>query len=528
MSEENLATVPVSVDLHATAPLEAGWASWRPAAALLAYLALYLVMRLLEQGGLERDDAEMVYLAQDMRLGYGTQPPLYVWLQWLAFRWFGQNRFALVLVKELALALLYLAVAGAARTLVGRQGAIAASAALLLFPQIAWEALRIQTHSVLATALAASALWSYAGLLGKPGRLRYAGFGLVCGLGLLAKYNVGIFLAGIVGASWMVPDHRRRLWRPDAWIVPAVATIVLLPHLSWVVRHPDAAFAATLHKMQDGTSHLSYGLNLITGAVELLSTMASFVAVPCIVFAAVCWPMRKRLAIDARAPASRFMLSLYGICLLLLAALVLSGRVGLIKERWMMPILFGLPLTALVVLPGLRTPRACRAIVRVAAVVALLALAALAARTWLGPAWGRVVAANYPYASLAEALVRMQVRGAPATTVIVTDDVMLAGNLRFDCPGLRTLLVDDVVRAPFKLRGQAILVTQWSDPRALASAVRAVYPALRSFGASDLTLPLRLGAHGTMTFTVQRIEAGGAGATTGRVPQTNAPAAPRR
>jgi hypothetical protein len=513
--------MPICDPAPDTPPADPGVRSRRPAWLLVAYLATYLAMRLLEHGGLERDDAEIVYLAQDLRLGYGTQPPLYVWLQWLAFQMVGQNRFSLAGVKVAALAMLYVAVAGAGRPLIGRRAAIVAAAALLLFPQFAWEALRIQTHSVLAAALAALALWSYMGLLEQPDRLRYAGFGLACGLGLLAKYNVGIVLAGIVGAGALVPEHRRRVWRPDAWIVLVVAILVTLPHWIWVAQHTDAAFAATLHKMQDGTGDLSYGSRVLGGMTGLLSALASFVALPCIVFAAVAWRRHVRLLVDRHTPAGRFMAGLYAICLLLLVAVVLTGRVGLVKERWLMPILFALPLAALIWLPELRRVEACRTIVRVAAVAAVSVLALLAGRSWLGPLWGRVVAAHHPYALLADALVR----DGPMATV-VTDDVMLAGNLHFARPGLHTLLADDVSRMPHLPPGPVLLVTQYGNMGALTDAVRAVRavrPVARPMDESRLTLPLQSGAAGDMTFTVRRVEAIETGPTAAHAPQKNAP-----
>jgi hypothetical protein len=144
----------------------------RPLLALLAYCLAYLAIRLVVQGALERDEAEIVYLTQQLRLGYGTQPPLYAWLQWLSFEAFGINRFSLLLPKELALAMTCVGIFQAARPLIGRGGALAVSASLALFPQVVWEALRIQTHSVLMTAIAAVTLWMYFALLRRPSLAR--------------------------------------------------------------------------------------------------------------------------------------------------------------------------------------------------------------------------------------------------------------------------------------------------------------------------------------------------------------------
>src|SRR5690606_3921831 len=103
--------------------------------------------------------AEQALVSQRLRLGYGTQPPLYSWLQWILFQVFGLNLFALSALKNLLLFSTYASLFFLARPLIGNGPAMAASASLLLFPQIAWESQRDLTHSVLLTALACATLW---------------------------------------------------------------------------------------------------------------------------------------------------------------------------------------------------------------------------------------------------------------------------------------------------------------------------------------------------------------------------------
>jgi hypothetical protein len=503
MSDEHLAAAPTPVDAHAASELQRRADALRPLLAVLAYFVAYLVLRLAEQGGLERDEAEIVYLARDLRLGYGTQPPLYTWLQWLAFQAFGLDRFALVIVKDLSMVATFVTLYCAARALAGRNGALVAAATLLLFPQIGWEALRTQTHSVLMTTLACTLLWSYVALLGRQSPARYACFGLVAGLGMLAKYNFGMLLAGVVGASLMVPEHRRLLWKRQAWIAPALAMLVLAPHAGWVVQHPDAAFAGTLRKMQDGSGNAPYLRRVGQGALEILSGVAAYVALPAIVFGAVGRPWRKGLDCAVRAPMRRFFLCLYGLCFLQLALLVLTGQVGTIKERWLTPALFSLPLAAVVMLPALRTPEAARKILRIATAAGLLMLALLPGRTWLGPVFGKAVAPHYPYAPLAETLQRRY----PMARAVITDDIMLAGNLRFVRPGLHPLLLDDALqdglRGRRRLDGLVLLVSQDGDKPGLAARFRSAYPGARPAGGERMVLPLRLGGKGTLGFNAQ-------------------------
>ena len=499
MSDEHLAAAPKPLDAQRASTLQRRADALRPLLAVLAYFIAYLVLRLAEQGGRERDEAEIVYLARDLRLGYGTQPPLYTWLQWLAFQAFGLDRFALVIVKDLSMVATFATLYCAARPLAGRNGALVASATLLLFPQIGWEALRTQTHSVLMTTLACTLLWSYVALLGKQSPARYACFGLVAGLGMLAKYNFGMLLAGVVGASLMVPEHRRLLWKRQAWIVPALGLLVLAPHAGWVVQNPDAAFAATLRKMQDGSGNAPYLRRVGQGALEILSGVAAYVALPAIVFAVVGRPWRRPSGADARAPMRRFFFWLYGLCFLQLALLVLTGEVGTIKERWLTPVLFSLPLAAVLMLPALRTPEAARKILRIATAAGLLMLALLPGRTWLGPAFGKAVAPHYPYAPLAETLQRRY----PMARAVLTDDIMLAGNLRFARPGLHPLLMDDALRDRQRLDGQVLLLTQDGDDAGLAGRFRSAYPRARPLGGERLVLPLRLGGKGTLGFNAQ-------------------------
>jgi hypothetical protein len=523
MSDEHLATAPPSldaIDTHGAPALRRRGDVLRALLAVLAYVVVYLVLRLGEQGGLERDEAEMVYLARELRLGYGTQPPLYTWLQWLAFQAFGPDRFALAIVKGLSLGAIYVAMYRAALPWAGRAGALAASASLLLFPQIGWEALRIQTHSVLMIALACGLLWAYAALLARPSAARYAAFGLVAGLGLLAKYNFGMLLAGVVGAGLLVRDHRAVLWNRRAAIAALLAVLVVLPHAAWMTNHIDAAFGGTLHKMQDGGEHAPYLHRVLHGALGLLSALAAFVALPGMAFAIAAWPVRADLAArvrDARTlpalppPEGRFFLWLYALCFAQLALLVLLGVVGTIKERWLMPVLFSLPLALLVLLPALRRQAPIRRLLRIAAVAAVTTLALLPARIWLGPAIGKTVAAHYPYAPLAQALARR----FPEAQVVVANDVMLAGNLLFAQPArppapvnLPAILLEDLQREGRRLQGEVLLVTQDGYPPGLGTGFRAAYPTARLLSQERIELPLLSSppkGRGMLGFNVERL-----------------------
>jgi 4-amino-4-deoxy-L-arabinose transferase-like glycosyltransferase len=498
MSSENDAAVRDAAQVQDVTAVRHEANAWRWLAAVLAYFLAYLLIRINLPGALDRDEAEIVYLTQELRLGYGTQPPLYAWLQWLAFSAFGVNRFALVVIKSLPLCAAYVAMYWTARPLVGRHPALAAAAALALFPQIGWETLRIQTHSILLLAIASATLGCYFALLRRPSLARYLVLGLLCGLGLQTKYNFGILLAGIAGASLMVPEHRRVVWNSKTGVAAMVALLAFLPHATWMLDNLDQAFGGTVDKMRAGMEATHYLARVAGGVLGVLLAAVSFAALPVLVFVAAGWQVRKQLVIDRRPPASRFFLAMYGIFAILLAVLALSGQVGTIKERWMMPLLFALPLAAFVVLPALRAPAVCRTVRRAAIVAALFFLALLPARIWLAPAFGMVAVPYHPYAQLAAELQRR----CPAAQTVVTESLLSAGNLRFERPGLRTVLLDEAARAGTRLSGQVMLVTHLDPESRWPRAFLAAYPGARPVRQERLRLALRFGSPGDLTFDV--------------------------
>jgi 4-amino-4-deoxy-L-arabinose transferase-like glycosyltransferase len=475
----------------------------RPLLALLVWCLAFLAIRLAEHGTLERDEAEIVYLTQHLRLGYGTQPPLYAWLQWLVFQAFGIDRFSLLILKTGVLACTCTAMFQASLGFLGRRGAMAATVSLALFLQVGWEALRIQTHSVLLTAIAAATLWLYFALLRRPTLARYAGFGVLCGLGVQTKYNYGVFLACVLGASLLVRAHREVLWTRKAWAAVLPAVLLVLPHAVWVAEHADLAFAGTVRKMQeDGAAGASYAARAALGVVGVLKAVASFIGVPALVCAAVCWRWRAlwrgRAAFDAVSPSSRFFACLYGVCGLLLAALALTGEVGTIKERWMIPLLFSLPLGLFVMFPALGRDAIYRDLSRVGGVFALCLLAMLPLRTWLGPAFGKDMTRHHPYAALAQAVQRQ----CPAARTIVTESLLTAGNLRFARPVLATMLLEDARRERPPLDGPAALVAHaQAAPDALA-AFHAVWPQARLAQRVEVSLALEDGRGRRMDFMI--------------------------
>lgn len=472
MVERNVAEIAAGPRTRGAPARRRATAGAWPLLLLAGYGLAYLLVRMQLAGALELDEAEIVYLVQEPRPGYGTQPPLYAWLQWLVFSLFGVNLFAVVLLKDLLLMACYALMYRAARCLLDTRGALAASATLALLPQVGWEFLRIQTHSVLATAIACATLWAYFALLRHPGPWRWLAMGLLCALGLQAKYNFACLLAALLAASLLVPQHRRALWNrataPAACAALLLALLLLLPHVAWVVQHPEAAFGATVRKMQDGMAQAGYLRRVAAGLGQVLGSLAGFALLPALAFGLLAWPLRRRLRIERHAPIARFFLCLYGALLVQLGLLALSGEVGTVKERWMTPLFVTLPLAAFVLAPALRTRSVYLRAWRAGLLAALAFLALLPLRHATGAADG----APASYAALAQALRQR----CPDAATIVSDSLVAAGNLRLADPARRVVLLDGALGAAWPAGGRVALAA--SAPSGALAQLRAAAPEL--------------------------------------------------
>lgn len=462
---------------------------------LAAYFVLQIVLRLNLSDALDLDEAEQAFLFQHLHAGYGAQPPLYTWLQWIMFSAFGVNLFALSVLKNLLLFTTYASMFMMARPLIGVAGAIAASASLFLLPAIGWESQRDLTHSVLLTTSACVTLCAYFYVLRKPTVWRYALFGLAVGLGAQSKYNFAIFIGGIVAASLLVEQHRAVLWNRKILIAIGIALLCLLPHAWWLLHHFGVATGGTLHKMGEGAS-AGYLSNVLQGSGSLFVAALSFLTPLWIIYGWLCRRHFRQAAIDRQNPQARFFLWLYAAFLAMLIMVVLSGHVTHIKSRWMLPFLFSVPLAFFVVWPALGQQAVFRAIPRVAVVFALIILLALPLRIYLGPMFDKVVRAHHPYPELSEQLARR----FPQVHTLVVDAKLTAGNLYFQRPQLQVMLLGETLKNHPPLQGDVLLVTGGAEPSGDLQRFQAIYPNSSVQQQGRLDLQMDHGSTESMSF----------------------------
>ncbi len=420
--------------------VSAGW--WL----LLLYFGLHVLGRWLVSPALELDEAEQALWTQQLQWGYGAQPPLYTWLQWAVFHLLGVSVLSLALLKNTLLALAYVAVYLAGRTLLPTGLAALAAASMLLLPQIGWEASRDLTHSVLLTTLAAATLAVVMALLRRPRPALYLLAGLLVGLGLLSKYSYAGFAAVLMLALLTGRDTRALLWNRWALAGAVLAVLVVLPHALWLLQHWSLATEATADKLTSAVP-LGRGAGLLRGAGSLVLALAAFGGLWALAMARLfgrdAWrPGPAPVAAwDVRAFWRRYFVALGALFL----AMLVFGEVTRFKDRWMMPFLFLLPLAFFSCAPGLARHAALPRLRRSLAVLAVAVLVLLTARVPYHALRERPDELNQPVHELAQAL---RARGYTGQGAIVASDRTLGGSLRLQFPQARVAVGDGHTDVP--------------------------------------------------------------------------------
>ena len=399
---------------------------------LIAMAAAHVAIRVAISPALKWDEAQQIIWSQQLQWGYGTQPPLYTWLQWIVNQALGPSVLALSLLKQALIALSCAFMWLATRELAGRRAAWWAAASLLMLPPFGWYSIRDQTHTVLVMAMTCATWWLLLRIVRREGRdcvREFVALGLACGGGMLAKYNFALMLAALVVALLSVRATRRALFGRGWWLAVLITCAIAAPHGVWLLSHWHMASEGTLRLMAIAPQrHWGEGLfNLLSAALGTLALWALFAL---IAFGSGWW--RRPSPAPEPLPWLRPVFGRYlALIALALLAMVLVADVTGFRGRWVLPMLAPVPLMAFALRPELDAhPRGNRFAGLALALVAVILIAA-GTRPWIAYVDGNPDELNHPTAQLAQALQRA---GYDGKGRIISADHMLAGMLRTRFP----------------------------------------------------------------------------------------------
>src|SRR5215469_6657131 len=258
---------------------------------LVLYFIVQIILRVWISPSVDLDESEQLVLTQKLSWGYGSQPPLYTWIQFAFFKLFGLSVFALSLLKNILLFCTYLLTYLNARIITRRNAcAVAAAASLLFIPQVAWESQRDLTHSVLASTLICATLFCFLRLRIILSLKTYALFGLCVGLSALSKYNSIITLAALGVAAISLPGFRAIILDKRIAVAGVIALLVVLPNFLWALHHPELALQSEgkLGIHEPG----SWFIGVISGFKRLLFSSITFLGPLAVVYGVLFWKSR--------------------------------------------------------------------------------------------------------------------------------------------------------------------------------------------------------------------------------------------
>lgn len=200
-------------------------------AIMAAYWLLVAVLTATVFVGASIDTTEQMMFAQVWDITYDdANPPLFTWLVKTAELALGPGHAPVLLVKFACLWAMHGFLHALARQLqLPRHLVVLVGLSPLLLYYLAWDATYTYTHSLLLTACAAAAAWATARVIARPDLARYAALGAVLAVGLLAKYNFGVFALGLVLVLAVHPAlHRRRSGLVTALLCVTPALVLMV------------------------------------------------------------------------------------------------------------------------------------------------------------------------------------------------------------------------------------------------------------------------------------------------------------
>jgi Dolichyl-phosphate-mannose-protein mannosyltransferase len=210
----------------------------------LARLALHCLTNW--QYGFHRDELGVLDDARHLDWGYVSYPPFTPFIARVALILFGPSLVGLRFFSALAQSIAMVFTGLMARELGGRRWAqMVAALAAAIAPMSVCMGTMFQyiAFDYLWWVLAA---WFVIRLLHTENPRWWLAVGAVLGLGMMTKYTIIFFIAGIVAGVLLTPA-RRYLKNPWLWAGAALSIVIFLPNVIWQVRHDFVSLAFLNH-----------------------------------------------------------------------------------------------------------------------------------------------------------------------------------------------------------------------------------------------------------------------------------------
>jgi 4-amino-4-deoxy-L-arabinose transferase-like glycosyltransferase len=454
----------------------------RPQAAFAGFLVVHgLVWTALPSllyFNLPLDVIEALTYGREWQLGYDKLPPLPWWTVEAVYRLFGVDD-VLYALSQVAVIVAFMVVWKTARPLIGGAGALAAILIIDGMHYFTASAAKFN-HNVVELPLWALAGFAFHAAL-RQKKLRYwLLLGIALGLAWWAKYFMVVLAVPLALFLLFDRDGRRSLAGAGPWIAAALAFVLMVPNLVWLVQN-DFPFGYVETRSMPARGILDYLLH----PAEYVGGQAFFLIPTLLIAAPLLWRSSKPVPRPQSDPFDRRIVTLltFGPALTLFALSLVTGRGT--NAMWGFPLWLFLGVWIVLFAPAALDRMRLGLIGAVWAAVFALSVAAFVADYLVLPNFDhRYRAAFFPGDLLSAAIMRRFEQATGHKPAYIIGSMWDGGNVAHysaEHPQPRVLIDGLPGRAPWidladlRARGAALVWTD-GDPHVPPADLAAVAP----------------------------------------------------
>ena len=219
-------------------------------ALVLVLAAAKLIFHLLTANryGIFRDELYYLACGEHLDWGYVDQPPSIALVAWMARHLFGDWLVGLRFFPALAGAATVWLTGKLAREMGGGTFAQVLAALAVVCVPIYLVMHHWLTMNAFEPLVWIACVWCIVRAINRNEPRYWIWFGVLTGLGMQTKYGIAFFVVAVVVGLVLTPE-RRFLITKQFWIGAAIAFLIFLPNLIWLIRH-DFPFLELMHNIR--------------------------------------------------------------------------------------------------------------------------------------------------------------------------------------------------------------------------------------------------------------------------------------
>jgi 4-amino-4-deoxy-L-arabinose transferase-like glycosyltransferase len=208
---------------------------------LIALGAVIFHIALNGQYGFHRDELDFIMNARQLDWGYVSYPPITPFFARLGLELFGESLRGLRVFPAIAQGIVMILAAWMARDMGGKRSAQILTAFSVFIAPISLFGGTVIMYFAFDYLWWVLVAFFMVRLLATDDPRYWLGIGAAIGLGMMTKYTMGFFVAGLVVAVLVTPARKylRSKW---LYLGAALALLIFLPNLIWQMQHDFIAF----------------------------------------------------------------------------------------------------------------------------------------------------------------------------------------------------------------------------------------------------------------------------------------------